>query len=193
MTGKGPEKTVDGEDLGAPALESANSIWFKELGMQPTFSTWSQVSYLHMYLLTVRLRALGEESAFRQYQQYLLEHFSQAAEEKMLLLHTISARSIRNKYLKDLFLRWRGVIAAYDEGLIEGDAVLASAIWRNLYKGNEDADWEQIALIVGYMRASIQELGRVQNTNELSQGILDGPDGVWARSWQRVAEVGRGR
>ena len=106
----------------------------------------------------------------------------------MLLLHTISARGIRNKYLKDLFLQWRGIIAAYDEGLVKGDAVLASAVWRNLFKGEEDVDWRNVAMVVGYMRKAVVELERVKDVGEIPRR-LDGLDGVWARSLKGVKEM----
>ncbi|RMZ83507.1 hypothetical protein DV737_g1545, partial [Chaetothyriales sp. CBS 132003] len=192
LTGKGPPKTANGEDIGVPAEESIGSVWFdgdSGFGLQPTFSTWSQVTFLHMYLLTVRLRAMSSAANFKLYQQYLLEHFSQAAEEKMMLLHTISARGIRNKYLKDLFVQWRGVLAAYDEGLIKGDAVLASAVWRNVFKGDEQVDWEKAARVVAWMRAVIAELAQVEDVKALGQpGVLGGPQGVWKRSWEKVAK-----
>lgn len=106
----------------------------------------------------------------------------------MLLLHTISARGIRNRYLKDLFLQWRGIIAAYDEGLIKGDAVLASAVWRNLFKGEDDVDWRNVAMVVAYMRKAVVELERVKDLDDLPRR-LDGPDGVWARSLKGVKEL----
>ncbi|RMZ89016.1 hypothetical protein DV736_g3753, partial [Chaetothyriales sp. CBS 134916] len=192
LTGKGPPKTANGEDIGVPTEESIDSIWFDTdsgFGLQPSFSTWSQVTFLHMYLLTVRLRAMSSAANFKLYQQYLLEHFSQAAEEKMMLLHTISARGIRNQYLKDLFVQWRGVLAAYDEGLIKGDAVLASAVWRNVFKGDEEVDWEKVARVVAWMRAVIAELSRVEDVKALGQpGVLGGPQGIWNKSWDKVTK-----
>ena len=106
----------------------------------------------------------------------------------MLLLHTISARGIRNKYLKDLFIQWRGVIAAYDEGLVKGDAVLASAIWRNLFKGDENVDWTKVAMLVAYMRKAIIELEKVKEIGDLPRH-LDGAEGVWAKSLVGVKEM----
>ncbi|RMD39932.1 hypothetical protein DV735_g5192, partial [Chaetothyriales sp. CBS 134920] len=192
LTGRGPPKTANGEDIGVPTEESIGSLWFDTdsgFGLRPTFSTWSQVTFLHMYLLTVRLRAVPSAANFKLYQQYLLEHFSQAAEEKMLLLHTISLRGVRNKYLKDLFIQWRGVLAAYDEGLIKGDAVLASAVWRNVFKGEETVDWEKVARVVAWMRAVIAELARVEDVKTLGQpGVLGGSQGVWTKSWEKVTK-----
>ena len=179
LSGAGPTKTADGEDLGFPdAIDSEeSSFWFGELGLKPTFSTWSQVAYLHMYLLTVRLRGMEEQAQFLNYQRYLLEHFSHAAEDKMLILHGMSARGIRNRYLKDLFLQWRGLLAAYDEGLVKGDAVLGAAVWRNMWKGGEEVDWTKVAVVVAYMRKVVGMLGKVE-VGELVQSI-DGGDGVF--------------
>ncbi|EXJ88715.1 hypothetical protein A1O1_05647 [Capronia coronata CBS 617.96] len=183
VTGKGPPKAADGADLGHPVGET---WWFNTLDLPPTFSTWSAVTFLHMYILTVRLRALQTPAAFQSYHRYLIEHFSQAAEDKMLIQHNMSARGIRNKYLRDLFLQWRGNIVAYDEGLVKGDAVLGAAVWRNLFHGQEDVDWEKVALVVGFMRKVISKLGYLRVTDMMSG--MDGPKGLWALG-QRDAEV----
>lgn len=159
LTGTGPLKTASGEDLGQP---EGNSWWHQEIGLEPTFSTWSQVTYLHMYLLIVRLRGLDDQASFQNYQRYFLEHFSHAAEDKMLIFHGMAARGIRNRYLKDLFLQWRGLMAAYDEGLVKGDAELAGAVWRNLFKGDEEVDWVKVAEVVAFIRKSVNLLGEVE-------------------------------
>lgn len=73
---------------------------------------------------------------------------------------------MRNRYLKDLFLQWRGVLAAYDEGFARGDAVLGAAVWRNLWKGSEigpdgkEMDWTKVARVVAYMRRVLADLGK---------------------------------
>lgn len=177
LTDKPPPKTAQGEDLG---IAEADSWWFKELGLEPTFSTWSQVTYLHMYLLTVRLRAMESSTGFTNYQRYLIEHFSHAAEDKMIILHNMNARGIRNRYLKDLFIQWRGLLAAYDEGLAKGDAVLAAAVWRNIWKGSDDVDWEKVAAVVAYMRRSIGRLSRV-DLDDLVHNLDQGAS-VWSNS-----------
>lgn len=176
-TGKGPPKNARQEDVGVPEDISKNSWWFNELGLEPTFSVWSQVSFLHMYILTVKLRTLENQKTFLDYQRYLLEHFSNAAEDKMGLLHGMSARGIRNKYLKDLFIQWRGLLYAYDQGLVAGDAVLAGAIWRNLWKAQEDVDWTKVAMVVGFVRRSIAGLGEV-DINEIVSGLKES-DAFW--------------
>ncbi|EER36473.1 CBP3 protein [Histoplasma capsulatum H143] len=169
-------KTAHGEDLGV-----GEGAWYKELGLLPTFSTWSQITFLHMYLLTVRLRALPSPESFRTYSQHLLDNFSHNAEHRMTIYHGMTMRGIRNRYLKDLFIQWRGVLAAYDQGLVSGDAVLGAAVWRNIWKashvdpnaggdGNvpEEMDWRKVAAVVGYMRRVLVELSRVPH-----EGLVD--------------------
>lgn len=189
--GKGPPKNAREEDVGIPddsvaGGRGAQSWWFKEIGLEPTFSVWSQVCFLHMYILTVKLRTLESEKVFLDYQRYLIEHFSNAAEDKMALLHGMSARGVRNKFLKDLFQQWRGVLYAYDEGLVKGDAVLGAAVWRNLWKAEEDVDWEKVAVVVGYMRRCIAGLGDV-GVQEIATGLKEGSN-YWEEAQKGLVE-----
>ncbi|KAE8379530.1 ubiquinol-cytochrome C chaperone-domain-containing protein [Aspergillus bertholletiae] len=159
-------KSEAGEDLGI-----GKGWWYEDLGLVPTFSTWSQITFLHMYLLTVRLRVLPSYDSFQTYSRHLIDHFSHNAEHRMDVLHGFTSRTIRNKFLKDLFIQWRGVLAAYDEGLVKGDAVLGAAIWRNLWKASHtgpdgrELDWTKIARVVAYMRRVIAELSQVSEAD----------------------------
>jgi cytochrome b pre-mRNA-processing protein 3 len=109
-----------------------------------------------MYLLSARFRDFKTDPT--PWQQHLLDHFSYDAENKMTTLHNMEARGTRNKYLKDLYVQWRGLLAAYDEGLAKGDAVLAAAVWRNVFKANEDVNIKGLALVVSYMRRTLKGL-----------------------------------
>ncbi|KAI0603045.1 hypothetical protein F4775DRAFT_9868 [Biscogniauxia sp. FL1348] len=148
-------KTEDGEDVG-----EGSSMWHKEFNLPPTFSTWSQVTMLHMYLIYARLRNLDREAA-RSWQAQLVDHFFFDAEERMDLSHGISSRVLRQQYLKDLFVQWRGVVVAYDEGVAKGDTVLASAVWRNVFKAREDVDVRALAAIVSWMRLCLKMLDQM--------------------------------
>lgn len=93
----------------------------------------------------------------------------------MAVLHNMQMRGTRNKYLKDLFVQWRGLLAAYDEGLAKGDAVLAAAVWRNLFKADENVDIKALATIVSYMRRVLRGLDLMPDnivmTGQLGFGI----------------------
>lgn len=90
--------------------------------------------------------------------QHLLDHFFYIAEDRMVTTHNMAARSIRNKYLKDLFVQWRGLLAGYDEGLMKGDAVLATAVWRNVFKADPEVDIRGLGEIVSYIRGVLKGL-----------------------------------
>ncbi|KAK5005450.1 hypothetical protein LTR28_007710 [Elasticomyces elasticus] len=154
-----------------------------ELGLIPTFSTWSQISFLHMYLLTVRLRTFPAAHA-KHWHQNLVDHFFYAAEDRMATLHRMAARGVRNKYLKDFSVVWRGVIAAYDEGIVKGDAVLAAAVWRNVFKADREVDVRKIAVVVAYMRRMLSML------DGLDDAVVAGGEVVFADPGAGWKDVG---
>ena len=182
-------KTKDGEDLGVGSgwwYEGTNlldSSWRKPatdskpaLGLTPTFNTWAQVTFLHMYLLTVRMRCFPAEHA-PTWHQHLLNHFFYIAEDHMVTVHNVHSRAIRNKYLKDLFVQWRGLLAGYDEGLIKGDAVLATAVWRNVFKADEDLDFRGLGEVVSYMRGVLRGLDSMKDDAIASGEVVFGDPG----------------
>lgn len=148
-------KTPEGEDLG-----EGKGMWHDDFKLPPTFSTWSQVTMLHLYLIFARLRNLDIDAA-RSWQAQLVDHFFFDAEERMDISHGISSRAMRGRYLKDLFVQWRGIVAAYDEGVAKNDAVLASAVWRNVFKAREDICVRDLAAIVSWMRLSLKMLDQM--------------------------------
>lgn len=115
---------------------------------------------LHMYLVFARVRNLEPEAA-RSWQKQLVDHFFFDAEDRMELSHGLTSRGVRHRYLKDIFIQWRGIIVAYDEGVIKGDPVLAAAVWRNVFKAREDADVRAVAAIVSWMRLCLKMLDQM--------------------------------
>lgn len=113
-----------------------------------------------MYLVSARLRNLDREAA-KSWQQQLVDHFFFDAEQKMDVTHNITSGGVRQRYLKDLFVQWRGAMLAYDEGVYKGDAVLAGAVWRNVFKGREDVDVRSLAAIVSWMRLCLKMLDQM--------------------------------
>ncbi|KAK4173941.1 ubiquinol-cytochrome C chaperone-domain-containing protein [Triangularia setosa] len=175
--------TADGEEIGTSGGEGskAPSVWHEEMGLLPTFSTWSQVTMLHMYLLVARFRDMPrlQQTTF---QDGLVNHFFYEAEAKMDLVHNLTSRVIRQKYLKDLFVQWRGLVLAYDEALAkDSDAVLAGAIWRNLYKADENVDVRRLAAVVSYVRKGIADLAHLREEDLVMKGkrLFDEEAGRW--------------
>ncbi|OJD34886.1 ubiquinol-cytochrome c [Diplodia corticola] len=165
-------KTAKGEDLGVGV---GGSWWYEGLGLTPTFNTWAQITFLHMYALTTRIRQFPKEHA-PAWHQHLLDHFFYEAENKMVIHHNMQARGIRNRYLQDLFIQWRGVMAAYDEALVKGDAMMAAALWRNIWKADE-INPSGLATVVSYLRREIQRLENISDEDFTSgQVSFGGPE-----------------
>lgn len=166
------------------------TIWVvqTELGLSPTFNTWAQITFLHMYLLTVRIRSFPPEYA-PIWHQHLLDHFFFVAEDRMARLHGINLRSVRDKYLKDLFVQWRGLMAGYDEGLARRkDTVLATAVWRNIFRADEEVDLRDLGTVVSYMRGVLGGLAAMEDHDVTKGGVEFGDpsgqkSGVMRRSW----------
>lgn len=138
------------------------------LHLAPTFINWAQITFIHMYLLQVRFRMFPKTHA-PLWIQHLTNHAFYAAEDRLVVWHKLNSNSLRQKYLKDMFSQWRAVLLSYDEGLVKGDAVLAAAVWRNLFAGREDVDFQKLAQIVGYMRRESRRL-EMATDDEVANG-----------------------
>jgi cytochrome b pre-mRNA-processing protein 3 len=120
-----------------------------------------------MYMLQVRFRMFPKTHASI-WVQHLTNNAFYAAEDRLVVYHQLNANSLRQKYLKDMFAQWRAVLLSYDEGLVKGDAVLAAAIWRNLFASREDVDFQRLAQVVGYMRRELRRLDMAKDDDVLN-------------------------
>jgi cytochrome b pre-mRNA-processing protein 3 len=81
--------------------------------------------------------------------------------------------------MKDVLEQYHGSISAYDEGLIKGDAVLAAAIWRNIFGGG----WGGIGGVVGKRAPKAGEVPALgPNPNP------SGPDFIQAKAMKKGAK-----
>jgi cytochrome b pre-mRNA-processing protein 3 len=131
------------------------------LELPKTFNTWATVCFLHMWILKVRIRQLPKQMSLH-WSELLTNHFFWEAERTMDFVHKLSATQ-RRKDLEAYTQIWRGTIVAYDEGLVKGDAVLATAIWRQLFNAHADADPVKIALVTAYVRRELARIGRLDD------------------------------
>lgn len=137
-----------------PTLSDTARFWYEELGMPMTFARWFQVVVLHEWMLFVRMRALPPAVA-QEYQQLLVDAMFVDIEKRLSTEIRILSNRIIQNYMKDFNLQLRGAMLSYDEGLVKGDAVLAAALWRNLFDGDPDVDMDHVKRVVGYVRAQI--------------------------------------
>ncbi|KAG0667124.1 Protein cbp3, mitochondrial [Rhodotorula mucilaginosa] len=126
--------TSDYYDRCAERGEIEAPFFYEECSLPPSFQTWFSLTTLHVWLLTVRFRSLPAPMG-RTYIQELINHMFIDVELRMRGPYAVTQGRLIKGYMKDLLEQYHGACAAYDEGLIRGDAVLAAAVWRNLFGG----------------------------------------------------------
>jgi cytochrome b pre-mRNA-processing protein 3 len=137
-------------------------FWYETCNRPPTFQSWSQVTVLHMWMLAARMRAL-DKNRVKVWQQHFIDHFFYDSEDKMMKRYGIKRAGERSGYMKDLYHQYRGMTAAFDEGLFKGDAVLATAIWRNIFNAADDVNIEVLAMVTSHVRRVLSKLGSVDD------------------------------
>ncbi|PWW79530.1 hypothetical protein C7212DRAFT_310451 [Tuber magnatum] len=155
-------------------LSESARFWYDVCDRPKTFMSWAQVTVLHMWMLVVRIRAF-EPDRVKTWQQHFVDHLFYDAEGKMIHTYNISNGGQRKTYLKDLYSQYRGMIAGYDEGLCKGDAVLAAAIWRNIFDARPGVDVEVLAMVASYVRRVVHGLDKIDDQVLYSARITFGP------------------
>jgi cytochrome b pre-mRNA-processing protein 3 len=85
-------------------------------------------------------------------------------------------------YMRDMFHQYRGAVAALDEGIMGSDAVLAAAVWRNLF----GAGWGTVG--------GVERRIRTKKGNKEPEPVVDPEspeeatlrDAEFARSLERI-------
>ncbi|KAJ7125002.1 hypothetical protein C8R44DRAFT_782027 [Mycena epipterygia] len=137
------------------------SFWREECGLPPTFQSWFTVTTLHIWMLTVRFRALPEAYG-RRFADCLVDHFFHDVEDRIRAImqpsldykpYTFTSAFYVNpnapsgdkkerlsrapdrlvtEQMKIFKEQWTGFCLSFDLGLIKGDMEMAGAVWRNL-------------------------------------------------------------
>ena len=137
------------------------------MDLTPSFATWMHVTFLHMWMLHARMRRLPVDIS-KQIQNELKNHFFYVAEERMKALHKLTSSDLRTKYLRDFFEQWQGAVFSYDEGLIRGDAILATALWTSIFKSDDRSPVENVTTVVEYARSTLQYLDGLSDADFLN-------------------------
>lgn len=78
-------------------------------------------------------------------------------------------------------------MAGYDEGLVRGDAALATAVWRNIFKADENVDFRGVGELVSYIRGVLKGLDEMPDESVAGGEVVFGNpeserDGVLRKS-----------
>ncbi|GAA5959909.1 hypothetical protein JCM3765_000639 [Sporobolomyces pararoseus] len=126
--------TSDYYDRCAERGEIEAPFWYEECSLPPSFQTWFSITTLHVWLLSVRFRSLPSPLG-KTYVQEFINHMFIDMEYRIRGPYAVTQGRLIKGYMKDMLEQYHGSIAAYDEGLVRGDAVLAAALWRNMFGG----------------------------------------------------------
>ncbi|KAJ6603154.1 hypothetical protein B0H10DRAFT_2178844 [Mycena sp. CBHHK59/15] len=138
------------------------SFWRDECALPPTFQSWFTVTTLHIWMLTVRFRALPEAYGKR-YGECLVDHYFHDVEDRIRAImqpshdykpYTFISAFYTNpnapkgtdkkerlsrapdrlvtQQMKIFKEQWTGFCLSFDLGLVKGDMEMAGAVWRNL-------------------------------------------------------------
>ncbi|KAH3666025.1 hypothetical protein OGAPHI_004214 [Ogataea philodendri] len=143
-----------------PLSETA-TFWYQTLGLPRTFGQWFQITGLHVWLLFVRMRAMPFKVG-KNYQQKLVDNFFRDIELRLSEEMNVLSGQIRESYMKDFHSQLLGITFSYDEALASNsDAVLAAALWRNMFNGDKNIDNVKLEALVRYVRMQLYVLDKI--------------------------------
>lgn len=125
-------------------LNDRNKHTHTECQLPPSFQTWFSITTLHVWLVSCRFRSLPAPVGHT-YVQEFINHMFIDMEYRIRGPYAVTQGRLIKGYMKDLLEQYHGSIAAYDEGLVRGDAVLAAALWRNMF----GAGWGAVGGVKG--------------------------------------------
>lgn len=107
----------------------------------------------------------GEGRLGRELFKEVADHFWTDTE---LQLTRAGVTSHLNKHMADLISSFYGTLLALDEGVYKGDAVLASAVWRNVFGCSQDVKAAEVLQAMEYVRRELQKMESVDRDVLLS-------------------------
>lgn len=143
-------------------LSETAKFYYETLKLPMSFSQWFQITALHYWILSVRMRAMPFKYG-RNYQQKLVDRIFRDMELRMSGELGISSNRIIDGYLRDYHTQLLGCVVSYDEGIVTDDITLAAAVWRNIFNGDPNADLRHVEALVGYIRQQLYVLNKMSD------------------------------
>lgn len=130
------------------------------------FHSWFMLSLLHVWLVLVRLRLDGHDGQLLA--DALFQFFWSDVERRLVALGMTNPL-IFSKNLTLYTKFYYGTVVALDECLNASDALLADALWRNVFSLSDDVSPRTLAMLVHYVRRELFRLAKHD-----SAAIFDG-------------------
>ncbi|KAA0198713.1 Ubiquinol-cytochrome c reductase complex chaperone [Fasciolopsis buskii] len=149
-----------------------------KLSLPDTFQSWFSVTALHMWMCLVRLRREGTEGQLlkRAFVNVSLCYIELGSLKLLWLdlrsrMRTFKILRKQHKQVKAFQMQFFGSMFAYDEGLLShSDALLATALWRNLFLSSDTTTGQELEIIVEYVRKNLAHLDGQSSSTILGFG-----------------------
>ncbi|XP_017768127.1 PREDICTED: ubiquinol-cytochrome-c reductase complex assembly factor 1 [Nicrophorus vespilloides] len=128
--------------------------FFEEFSLPDTFYSWFVVTELHLWMLTVRCMAEGDDG--RLVRNRMVEALWTDVGLRVKKIGAANPAGMRMQ-VAELSEQLQAALIAYDEGLQSDDVVLAGALWRRMYQQN-DVDPEHLEALIKYIRRQVRLL-----------------------------------
>jgi cytochrome b pre-mRNA-processing protein 3 len=122
------------------------------LETQKDFQDWFALTVLHLWIITKKLDTAGEVA--NDFKVEMVNHLWLDVEIK---LAQAGVKTNITGLVQDLVSTFQGACLAYDEGLHEGDAIFAAALWRNLFH-TKDVDGKELLKVVEHVRKHLKAI-----------------------------------
>ncbi|KAG7663883.1 CBP3 [[Candida] subhashii] len=143
-------------------LSDTAKFYYKTLRLPTSFAQQTQITFLHYWMLSVRMRAMPFKYG-KLYQQRLVDRIFKDMELRMSSELGISSNRVIEGNLKDFHAQLIGSVLGYDEGLVTDDATLAAALWRNVFNGNPNVDMRHVEALLAYVRSQLYVLDKMSD------------------------------
>jgi cytochrome b pre-mRNA-processing protein 3 len=126
--------------LNPPLLD----FFYGDIALPPTFQSWFSLTHLHVWMVQSKLQNKKMNNALA----------DQLHNDLQLKLYALGIDNVRiyDSYMKELMASYFGGNLAMDEGFEGGDAMLASALWRNVFLMDEAIETEKLVKMADYVR-----------------------------------------
>lgn len=141
-------------------MSDTAKFYYQTLGLPVSFSQQVQITILHYWILSVRMRALPFKYS-KEYQQKLVDRIFKDLEVRMGTELKIKSNRIIEGYLKDYHTQLLGCVLSYDEGLMTDDITLAAALWRNVFNADANVDIRHVEALLVYVRSQLYVLNKM--------------------------------
>ncbi|KAA3673380.1 cytochrome b pre-mRNA-processing protein 3 [Paragonimus westermani] len=149
-----------GENMFAVCAEYPVFEEFVEhLALPDTFQSWFSITTVHMWMCLVRLRQEGVEGQLLK--KTFVNLFWLDLRSRM---RTFKILRKQHNQVSAFRMQFFGAMFAYDEGFLShSDALLVSALWRNLFLSSQTTTAQQLELALEYVRKNLAHLDSIRS------------------------------